>query len=425
MKKNLSSLFEKIAGSKPAPVEVFLTLLDQGIFSLGSFAASIIIGRFCAREELGLYLLGFTLLYLIMDIQGAFITTPYTIFFPRLSNGDKVRYTGSTLLHQTILAVGCAMIMIGVYLVLPEDLLPAGFPAVLLALALVLSFILLREYLRRIFFAQMRMKAALVLDSLVAVLQVFLLLSLVHLEILSAQTAILVVGCCCAAIAVFWLVRDRKQIVFEKSRVSSSLSQNFQFGKWIFASGILWNLSTYLYPWVLASIHGTDTTGIWAACLGIIALSNPLYIGLQNFVTPKMAHTYASLGREGLRRYTLKAVMVFGLVLGLSGLFLFSFGDMLLVFLYGEKFAGNAAVISLLAINLVLVSVGFPFSRALFIVERAEIDFRINFVSLAVLFTIGLWAIHDYGALGAAVGLTLGNGVALVFRTGAFQHLIK
>ena len=90
-----------------------------------------------------------------------------------------------------------------------------------------------------------------------------------------------------------------------------------------------------------------------------------------------------------------------------------------------EKSAGNAAVISLLALIWYLVSVGFPFSRALFIVERAEIDFRINFVSLAVLFTIGLWAIHDYGALGAAVGLTLGNGVALVFRTGAFQHLIK
>jgi O-antigen/teichoic acid export membrane protein len=155
-----------------------LTLIDQGILSIANFLTGVIIGRVCSKEEFGLFLLGFTIIAFVQDIQGSFISTPYTIYIPRLKGIEKAQYTGSTLVHQFFLSVLAILILAITHVIIPAELWPKGFLSVIVALLFVIAFILMREYVRQVCFAIM--KIALILDISFCVLQVSGLLLLVE-----------------------------------------------------------------------------------------------------------------------------------------------------------------------------------------------------------------------------------------------------
>ena len=131
------------------------------------------------------------------------------------------------------------------------------------------------------------------------------------LRALSASRAYWVVGLACGIAVLVWLWSERS---FYRLRLRESLAdfkRNWTFGKWVFASGLVWAISMNLYPWLLAAFHGTASAGVWAACLGAVALGNPAVLGVQNFLGPKIAHVYAEEGRRSLRRFVLKASIAF------------------------------------------------------------------------------------------------------------------
>jgi len=71
--------------------------------------------------------------------------------------------------------------------------------------------------------------------------------------------------------------------------VVSDFKLNWAFGKWITASGVVWTFNNNLYPWLLTAFHGTSMTGMWAACFGVVAMANPLFLGIQNYFGPVLA----------------------------------------------------------------------------------------------------------------------------------------
>jgi O-antigen/teichoic acid export membrane protein len=97
-------------------------------------------------------------------------------------------------------------------------------------------------------------------------------------------------------------------------------------------------------------------------------------------------------------------------------LILLVFGGSLMARLYGAKYAGNGTVVSVLAVNLLVSAAAFTFSRSLFAIGRADVDFMVNFAALFVLLTLGLWLVRAWGPLGAAYGLLIANIAASVPR---------
>ena len=80
-------------------------------------------------------------------------------------------------------------------------------------------------------------------------------------------------------------------------------------------------------------------------------------------------------------------------------------------------------MVAILAVNLLVTAVGFSYSRALFAIERANLDFLLNLATLFIMFTLGLWLVRTYGPLGAAAGLLGANIVTSLIRVGAFLKL--
>jgi O-antigen/teichoic acid export membrane protein len=402
-----------------------VALADQGVVSAANFSTGLIIGRICSKEQLGLYMLGFTIIMFIMNVQSCLISTPYTIYSPHLQGVDLNRYTGSTLLHQLVLSFLIIIILAITGAALSLGFGPPGLAPVVKTLMFVSSFILLWDYARRLCFATLKMKNALLLDSCVLVLQVGLLLILGKLGYLSAARAYWVVGTACGVVTLSWLLLNKKNFKLSLEQAITDLLQNLSTGLWIFGSGLVFSASNYLYPWLLAAFHGAALTAVWAVCLGVVGLCNPLFIGLQNSFTPQIAHVYAKGKVDALRRFALHTITIMGLTILPFCLLLLVFGGPLVSGLYGTKYAGNGLIVSILAANLLISSLGFAPARALFTVERADVEFGIAIVSLVLLFSCGILLVKRFGPAGAAAGLLLSNSAYLVLLLAAFSRIVR
>ena len=84
----------------------FLSLVDQGICSVTTFATAILIGRACTQAELGIYYLALTVIVVLSNIQGELITAPYTIYRSRRTPKTLPLYEGSVFVHQALSVSG-------------------------------------------------------------------------------------------------------------------------------------------------------------------------------------------------------------------------------------------------------------------------------------------------------------------------------
>jgi O-antigen/teichoic acid export membrane protein len=386
-----------------------IALADQVVASATNFVTGVVIGRACSKEEFGLYLLGLSIVLFAMRLQTALIATPYMVYSPRLNRTDNARYTGSTLVHQigVSLVATVSLVIAEVSIALgvgPRPLLP-----VIRALVCTIGLILLRDYARHVYFARLRFAQAFLLDASASCAQLGCLVFLANRNLLTADLAFWAIGLACGLGSLIWLVHARNMIAITLSKSVADLRRNWTFGKWIFASGFVWELTVNLYPWILTYFQGTAATGVWAACLGAAAIANPILFGMVNFLGPKMAHSFAQGGWFALRRVVLKSGVLFSLLLSPIFLVLLIWGDNVVVLLYGQKYAGHGIVISILALDLTISPIRFAFSRALFAVDKAYADFITNFLPLIVLLSLGVFLTNVRGLLGVAISLLIGN----------------
>ncbi|HNT87132.1 MAG TPA: polysaccharide biosynthesis C-terminal domain-containing protein [Candidatus Hydrogenedentes bacterium] len=403
-----------------------LTVIDQGVVSAANFLSLIIVGRACAQSELGLYALGFTIVLFAMNSQNALITSAYIVFSPRLSGEAHARYTGSTLVHHVTLAViiAAGLAVAGglfAFMTAPTADL-AGLDRVLWALAMVIFFILLKEYARQVCFAGLRTGAALVLDLGMSALQVGGLTALGVMGHLSAGRAYGVIGVAAAFAALTWLGTQRRRFAPVRSEVLPDFLRNWAYCRWIFAMNLAYVAANQAYPWVLVGFHGPVANGVFGACAGVVFFANPFVLGLSNFLGPKAVHAYKEGGVPGMRSVVRKATLFFAVTMTLFWLGMTLLGEWLLVLLFGPAYAGNGVTVSILAASQLIWSLTIPVNFGLNAMERPDVAFKSLLLALAFTFTAGVWLVNAFGPAGVACGLLAGNGIACVYNRVVFAR---
>ena len=334
-----------------------VTLADQAVFAGAMVLTSIIIGRVCSAEQFGLYMLGYTITVFALPLQSALVTTPYMIFSPRLAGSALTQYGGSTLVHLLALSGAIGLALAVAAAVVSHGLAPTGLAPILWVLVLVMPPVLLRDYARRISFARLRMKAALLLDSCIFIIQIAALLALAHWGLLSANRALLVVGGACGVASLGWLVMVRRTFAPCIGLVVSDLRRNWPLGKWVCANSIISYAGALLYPWFLGMYCGTAATAVFSACLGAASLTNPLTNGVANLLGPKTSLAYALEGTAGVRTIVFKASLLLGLPVVLFCLAVAIYGNYFVVLLYGGKYAAHGVIVLILALGVLSATV--------------------------------------------------------------------
>jgi O-antigen/teichoic acid export membrane protein len=408
-----------------------LSLFDQAVVSATSFLTMLLLGRASGIDsaverahQLGLYQLGLTIVLLAICVQNSLISTPYAVFSNRMDRSLRPAFAGSTLLHQWFFSVFVAIVLSIAGTTLALGIGPAEAAPILWLLVPLIPFILLREFVRRLTFTHLQVLPALLLDVSIAALQLGGLLALRLTGNLKAVTAFSVIGGACALAAGFALFKLRDEFNLRQSKPMADLRGNWSFGKWAFGGQVVFLLMIYSVSWMLAIIESPDATGRYAACMSLVMAANPLWIGLDNFLSPQTLHVCRTEGPDAMLRLTLRAALLITTLMIPLMLLLFLSGGPLMALLYKNTLPGNQAIVSVGALSILLHGFSSSSENALVALHRPAEIFWANLTGLVVTVVAGCVLIPSHGVLGGTIAGVIGLFVTTVWkgRVFVFSH---
>lgn len=400
----------------------FLTLADQGLVSLASFATSFLVIRHMAddQEHIAYLTLAFNLMIWVAEFHATLVFTPLTILSPKRTGEALRRFHGSTLLQHFWVSI-LAMVGFAIAAVVVRST-DRDMSQTLFALSAGMLAIGLRNYARPFAFTIRKPGGAVLLDGAVCVLQVGGVLLFAWYGNLTAAKAIGVIALASAAPALVWLVWHRRRFAPSSKQAWADIKMEWPLTRWMFLSGLVWNAGMQLYPWLIAALSGKIEVAIWFACYQLAAVANPLLMGLQNFIGPRIAEAHAERDHASFIRFVYKtAAATAGLMLGPSVL-LAIFASPLLIWISRGAFDGHRMAIMLLCAAVLLQSITFTMSRGLFALHRADLDMYCNFGPLVLLFTVGAYLTWHHGATGAAASMLMAQIVGSIARAVLFAR---
>jgi O-antigen/teichoic acid export membrane protein len=226
-------------------------------------------------------------------------------------------------------------------------------------------------------------------------------------------------------VSIVLLIFRHQDYLVSKKRIIPHLLENFSIGKWLILTNLALMAGVQLYPWIIVSFHGPAATAQFAACLNVLYIVNPLLIGMSNFIGPKTAQAFASGNVGDVGRLVYKGTVAISMVMGCFSLTMFLFGGSIIEIIYGEKYAGNGLVVSILALSQLSLSLTFPINQGLISMGKADVGFKGYLFSLSVTLLFGIWAVNNYGLLGAATSLFFGNLAASAYRFYSFRKCLN
>jgi len=399
-------------------------LVDQGIVSGTSFLTSVMIARFGGSSQLGLYAIAMSILVTLMAIQESLVLLPYTIQKHR-PIGTAAEYAGASLAFSGLFSSASVVILVVAALAFYVSGAAQETMMLLLALAALMPFALVREFARQFGFAHLKVWQVLAIDVVVAVVQLGVLgwLGLGgHLSGLGACGALFAAY---AMAAMGWLILARGEFRLRMSCWSATMRRSWLLGRWLLAGQITVQLQSYIVYWILIALSGASMTGIYAACMSIIAFANPIVFGLGNILTPKSVLAWKNGGGERLLEQAIRDLVLLGALMGAFSLAIFIAGNDLMHFLYrGGEFDGYWHILVVLALSNSIMAIGMPATNGLVAMERARAVVTAQAVGAAATVVLVSVLMIEWGLFGAAYGVLGGSLVSSAGRWAAFLALV-
>ncbi len=390
-----------------------VSLLDQAVVSATSFAITVILGRLCGKPEVGLYYLALQAVLLARGVQEQLIASPYLVYGGRKQGHAAATYAGSSLVHEMSLL---AAVMLTISLVARFGGWTPPVAELLWLLVGAAPLMLLREYIRQISFAELRVGEALAVDCGVATLQLSALGVAAYAGVLSTPLTFVLLSLGCGVAATAWIIRRRGKFVAERRAVVSDWFHNWRFGRWALASQLLGQTMPLVMPWIVAATHGQAATGTLGVGTTLIGFANMFVLGLSNFICPRAAQAFAAGGKRELVGVLKRAAGMYLAVLIPFAFAMLLAGGKLMAFVYGAEFADAGPIMAVLAFGAVANSLGVTAGNGLWAMEMPSANFRADVCALLVWILSTVLLIPLYGPLGAAVASSLGTTVGAVVR---------
>jgi O-antigen/teichoic acid export membrane protein len=390
-----------------------LSVLDQGVVSGTNFATSVLLGRFTSQEELGVYYLALSVVYFTRGVQEQLVSAPYMIYCSRRQGAALAEYAGSALVHQCVVMLATAIVLIAALLL---GVLPSGVATAFWLLVVAAPLMLVREFARQMAFAHLDLKRATLLDIAAATLQFAALFGLAISGRLTITTTLASLAIASGLATVGWLATSRQRMVARAASALSDWFHNWTFARWALASQLLACTTPYVMPWVVAISHGEAQTGLLGACSTLVGLSNTFLQGLCNFLSPRAAQAFSQGGVAELRSVLTKTALLFFATLGGLAVIAFLLGEQIAVVVYGPSFAGAGMIVGVLSLSVLANSAGVVAGNGLWAMERPKANFVADLCSLGIVIVAAVALVPTLGPLGAAIATLAGTATDAAVR---------
>lgn len=403
------------------PDAKLLALVDQGIVSATSFLTSLLIGRYAGASQLGLYAIGVSVLASVFTLHGALLAQPYAVHRHR-PTGTAAEHAGGTLTLCALLSLGTALLLALIAVVMLAVGSSRELAVALLAFTAIIPFATARDFYRRFGYARMEVARVLALDANVAFIQLLALAWLAWAGRLSAESAFSVIGISCGIAAILFLHGIQSKLAVRLSQLRALIRRSWKLGKWLVVSQIMIQIQGFVTYWLCMAIAGAEATGVYAACMTIISVTNPLVNGLGNLMLPKLVLAWTQHGAVGLRRKAIQDALLLGAVMAPLCLFVLVAGQDVLHLLYpGNEYRGYGNITVVLAFATLVAAVGLPPLYALTSMEKPRSVLIVNSVGALLTVVLVSTLTMTFGVLGAAYGWLIGN---VVVTGGLWRRLL-
>ena len=368
-----------------------LSVVDQAVCSVSSFATTLILAHAMLPPVLGSYVLVFTAAAMLGGLQQSLVTGPLRVLgAPR---AFEACYVASQARLQ-VLILGVESLLLTGFLVF---YIRADTGVVLAAIALLVS-TQSQEFVRTVLATRLMMARLLAVDLGTNGLKLVLLgLASVHGS-LSVAGALAVVSL--SSLGALALVERR----WLRAGTAAAWSANWRFGRWLLVESVAYYLSTRIYIYIVAAVLGDSDVAVLSATQNIANSVNVLAMGIS---AASMPIATLKLRREGYgawRSWLVRVSIWMAAVTGIALLLLVAFGNTLMHAIYPGYYAGFGILLALLAFGTWLDALSANLTTVFWTAERPEL----NVVGkvLAAGFTLACMfpVVHAFGVYGAALG---------------------
>jgi O-antigen/teichoic acid export membrane protein len=384
----------------------FYSVADQGIVSLTNFVTGWSVAYFCSKSEYGLYVLAFSLILFCDGFRNSLVSSPLVVFLPRKNRENSPNYIGSATIMQSILSSFSSILFVfgAVIIFCLGDFELAS--TIITGIITMIGFTL-REHLRRIFYAQLRIERALIMDVVYAVIQGAGLAGLYHFDVLSVYNVLLSAALAHIASVEFGLFLLRNEFSMKNMEFRKEISNHWRIGKWVIASPIFFFFSGQFFPWILKITDGTESAAILGVCMFPILFLRPLITGISNTIAPRLSHKYAKEGYPAMHRLVIKyQIIMFAIAVIFIPLLIFLSSTILDV-LFGGKYTPYSHIFSVLTFPLLFTPMAMPLTESFLVMEKTHYQLAVTIIGVATSLTIGIFLVYYYGLLGAALAINL------------------
>lgn len=404
-------------------VEATAVMADQGFGSMANFLTGVIVARASTGEQYGIFVLCLTGLSFLVGIQSSAVSIPYAIHYPRVAREDRSVFLGSSLVGQFAISM-CA---VGLLTVVAAVLYVRGSAwshvEALLVLVLTAFIWMMRDFVRAVLLAHLRVWDNLVMGTAGNVMTLGLLASayLGHWITIPRVFFLMAMGNGTPIMAISILRLWRNSSVVS-SRLWRDFLIHWEQGKWLVARSLLYFGVAPLYPFLIGLFRTNEQVAAYGVCLAMGSLVNPLVLGLGSYLRPKFCHTVA-VHSQGLRSSMGRVLVIFGIGLALLLMVTARWGEALVRMVYGPQYEGLGVplVLATVAVGLSVIETPFLLANEAHRNTKATLIGRLIAVLPAV--TLGVWLVRCWGVTGALMGLSLSSAVSLTYVVVTYYHL--
>jgi O-antigen/teichoic acid export membrane protein len=384
----------------------YLAAVDQGVISLSNFIATIILARNVDPTQLGVYGVGFVTLRLVRAVQEGLIVQPMTVFGAGMDEREFKPYATSTSLFQIGLALASATVVAVCGWILTELGNDTAGPT-LFALWLPFLWWQMLEYIRRMLYTRGLLFNAVINSVIANAVRLAIMVALVNQGKLTGTTGLEAIawGSLAALIPGLWFTRHfwtRKL-----NNLRDTWIRNWNFGRWLLGGTLTNWVAVEFYPILTAGLISFAAAGAYRAIQNLVAPVHLLLRAIDTFLTPRTANLYEKNGQRALTHTLRRVYLAVGIpIMGILTIAVL-FPEQLLSLVYGDTYIAYSNGVILMAIFYALLFAYWPLQSIFKASQHSRPIFIANILAIICMFTVGIWAILNWGVYGTIAGQAL------------------
>jgi len=378
-----------------------LSLIDQGVVSVGNFLSIIICSKIMSANEFGVYVISITIIFMATAMINAFVTHPLRVHGVGIEGDKLIIYVTENLIFLYILAVPMAIVIIILFPLLSEVTM---INAVYTAIAF-LCF-QLQDFSRSVRSIEFNWRGLLNSDLIMHACRLLCLFFLLKLEVLDTKLALLSYSV--STLLAVSATRFLSNIKFVGIKhLNKTIYKAWKFGRWLIGETFVTMLSTHAYVLLVGMYLGTSMAGIFGALQQLMNAINIFHIGLMNYASSLMRKKLNAGDFSGWVRVWKIITFVMFTATILIVLPISIFGEEIVSILYTHEMSAYSNVLYIFSFAVLLAAINVVLISAFRSSNQPQMGLKAKTISAVITLLASYPLVHTWGLYGAAMGIAM------------------